>query len=65
MSHRPAHCRSSRIFDSPGHQLEHVAGQPLDEVERAAHGVLRERVDAGTEDELAAVGLADVDVQRP
>src|SRR3954452_14623893 len=46
------------------HQLEYVTGQALDELQRAAHRVGRERVDASAEHELAALGLADVDVQR-
>ena len=41
-----------------------MAGDLLQELEGGAHGVGRERVHTGAEDELPPVGLADVDVQR-
>src|SRR3954447_1359796 len=45
-------------------QLDHVHRQILDEPEGARVGVARVGLDLGTHHELAAVGLADVDVQR-
>src|SRR5262249_30790334 len=47
-----------------GHELEHVPGETLDEFKRAAHRVGRERIHAGTEHKLAAVGLAYIYMQR-
>ena len=46
------------------HQLEHVPGQSLGELQRAAHRVIGVGVDRGTEHQLAPVGLAHIHVQR-
>src|SRR5689334_16939407 len=46
-------------------QLDHVHREILDEAERALVGVAGVGLDLGAHHELAAVGLRDVDVQRP
>ena len=64
MSQMPAHWRRTLTPATDGSSSSTCAADDLQERQRRALAVRRVRIDLRADDELAAVGLVDVDVER-